>query len=67
MRLAELLIYGTDELSEAGVPEYQLDARLLLENCLGIGRTEIFLNGQAEVDEISERRFLSFVKRRKKR
>lgn len=67
MRLAELLKYGTDVLSEAGVPECQLDARLLLESCLGIKRTEIFLNGQAEVDEISQRKFLCFVERRKKR
>lgn len=67
MRLAELLKRGAAELAEAGVPEYQLDARLLLENCLGITRTEVFLNGQTEVDEASQRRFLSLIERRKKR
>lgn len=67
MRLAELLKYGIGELAKAGVPEYQLDARLLLENCLGISRTEVFLRGQAEVDGITQRQFLDFIERRKKR
>ena len=60
MRLAELLKYAVDELAEAGIPEYQLDARLLLENCLGITRTEIFLNIQSEIDEVSQQRFREF-------
>jgi len=67
MRLAELFKRGAAELAEAGVPEYQLDARLLLENCLGITRTEVFLNGQTEVDEVSQRRFFRLIERRKKR
>lgn len=67
VRLAELLKYATDQLAAAGVPEYQLDARLLLEGCLGITRTEIFLNGQAEVDEPSQERLLGCIDRRKKR
>ena len=67
MRLAELLKRGAAELAEAGVLEYQLDARLLLENCLGITRTEVFLNGQAEVDEISQQNFFRLIERRKKR
>lgn len=67
MRLAELLKYAVDQLAEAGVPEYQLDARLLLEGCLDITRTEIFLNGQVEVDEASQERFLECIERRKKR
>ncbi|EKD37533.1 MAG: hypothetical protein ACD_75C01095G0002 [uncultured bacterium] len=67
MRLAELLKCAAGELYTAGVTEYQLDARLLLEGCLGITRTEIFLNGQNEVDEESQRTFLGFIGRRKKR
>lgn len=67
MRLAELLKRGAAELAEAGVPEYQLDARLLLENCLGITRTEVFLNGQVEVDETSQQHFFHLIERRKKR
>lgn len=67
MHLAELLQYGIEELAQAGVPEYQLDARLLLENCLGITRTELFLSGRAEVDEVLRERFIGCIERRKKR
>lgn len=67
MRLAELLKYAVDQLAEAGVPEYQLDARLLLEGCLDITRTEFFLHGQTEVDKTSQERFLECIERRKKR
>ena len=67
MRLAQLLEYGSRELAEAGVPEYRLDARLLLENCLGITRTQVFLKAQSEVDDPSQQRFLAFIERRKKR
>jgi release factor glutamine methyltransferase len=67
MRLAELLEYAVEQLAEAGVPEYQLDARLLLEGCLDITRTDLILNGQAEVDETSQERFLGCIERRKKR
>jgi len=67
MRLAELFNRAAGELAEAGVPEYQLDARLLLESCLGITRTEIFLSGQAEVDEEAQQRYLGLIERRKKR
>lgn len=67
MRLAELLQCAAGELFTAGVTEYQLDASLLLEGCLGLTRTEIFLNGENEVDEESQRRFLSLIDRRKKR
>ncbi len=67
MRLAELLDYGIRELAEAGVPECQLDARLLLEHCLGITRTQVFLNALSEVDDTSRQRFLGFIARRRKR
>lgn len=67
MRLAELYKRASAELAEAGVPEYQLDARLLLESCLGITRTEIFLNGQEEVDEVLQGAYLRSIDRRKKR
>lgn len=67
MRLAELFKRGATELAEAGVPEFELDARLLLESCLGISRTEVFLHGRTEVDEASQRTYLSFIERRRKR
>ena len=67
MRLAELLQLAASELELAGIAEYALEARLLLEACLGKSRTEIFLLGQADVAEAEQSKFLGFIGRRKKR
>ena len=67
MRLAELLNSAVNELAEAGIREHQLDACILLESCLGVTRTEIYLNGESRVDSVSQERFLGFIKRRKTR
>lgn len=66
MRLAELLKFGVAELAAAGV-ESQPDARLLLESCLGLTRTELFLHGTTEVDDVAQRRYLDLIERRKRR
>ncbi len=67
MRLAELLQLAAGELELAGIEEFALEARLLLEACLGKSRTEIFLLGQADVAEAEQNTFLGFISRRKKR
>lgn len=67
MRLAELLNSAVNELAEAGIREHQLDACILLESCLGLTRTEIYLNGESLVDSVTQERFLGFIKRRKTR
>ena len=67
MRLSELLQLAVGELELAGIEECALEARLLLEACLGKSRTEIFLLGQAEVAEAEQSKFLGFISRRKKR
>ncbi len=67
MRLSELLQLAAGELELAGIEEFALEARLLLEACLGKSRTEIFLLGQADVAEAEKNTFLGFISRRKKR
>ncbi len=67
MRLIELLRFGESELSGAGVPEADLDARLLLEHCTAKSRTEIYLCGQSEVHPEIQASYLHLLERRKKR
>ena len=67
MRLLDLLHLGQVELLAAGVTEYELDARLLLEYCTGKKRTEIFLDGRSEVDQENFESYLLLLERRKKR
>jgi release factor glutamine methyltransferase len=67
MRLTELLKCATTELKRADIVEYELEARLLLEACLGKTRTEIFLDGQEEVSEAKQKQYLDMVVRRKTR
>jgi len=49
------------------VPEGKLEARLLLEYCTGKSRTEIYLGGNAKVDEMVENNYLRLLARRIKR
>ncbi|TKB27965.1 peptide chain release factor N(5)-glutamine methyltransferase [Desulfopila sp. IMCC35006] len=67
MRLLELLHHGQTELELAGVTEYELDARLLLEYCTAKTRAGIFLDGACEVDPAICENYLSLLERRKKR
>lgn len=67
MRLVDLLHTGEAELQAAQVPDYDLEARLLLEHCTGKSRTEIFLDGASEVHQEFIDTFLLLLERRKKR
>ncbi len=67
MRLIDLLHFGESELLAAGVPEADLDARLLLEYCTAKSRTEIYLSGESEVCPDIQESYLSLLERRKKR
>lgn len=49
------------------VPEYDLDARLLLEYCTGKSRTEIFLDGGSEVNQQLLDTYSQLLERRTKR
>lgn len=67
MRLVELLQKGETALKSAGVQEFALDARLLLEFCTGKSRTEIFLDGGCEVLQEVQDTYQLLVNRRKSR
>lgn len=67
MRLMDLLRFGEKELKKAGVEEYQLDARILLEHCTGKSRTTIFLDGRASVTKDVKNDYLRLLELRKKR
>jgi len=67
MRVKDLLQSGITELRRLAVVEFSTDARLLLESCLGMSRTEIFLLQDSEVDTDRQKRFYEFIERRKKR
>ena len=67
MRLVDLLQFGEAVLQAALVPEYDLDARLLLEYCTGKSRTEIFLEGGSEVQQAISESYLQLLERRKQR
>jgi release factor glutamine methyltransferase len=67
MRVKELLESGIMELEQSGVVEAATDARLLLENCLGKSRTEIFLLAESTVDAGRQDQFRQYIHRRQKR
>lgn len=67
MRFSELLEYGGRRLEAAGVEEYVLDARLLLEYCSRKSRTELYLDGATEVESTVLEQFLLLLGRREKR
>ncbi len=67
MRVKELLKSGIMELKQSGVVEASTDARLLLENCLGKSRTEVFLLAESEVDATRREQYRQCIERRKKR
>ena len=67
MRLIELLQSGEEALQRAQVPDYDLEARLLLEQCTGKSRTRIYLDGGSEVHQQLIDSYLILLERRKKR
>lgn len=67
MRLLQLLHFGQTALQGAGVPEHELDARLLLQYCTGKTRSEIFLDGGCPVAPEIVASFHRLLERRKKR
>lgn len=67
MKLAELLRNGIAELHQAGIPEYEMDAMLLLQHCSGKSRTEIYLSCNIGVSPELGRDYASLLSRRKLR
>ncbi|MCK5516795.1 MAG: peptide chain release factor N(5)-glutamine methyltransferase [Desulfobulbaceae bacterium] len=67
MSVKELLQSGTIELEQAGVVEACNDARILLENCLGKSRTELFLSADSAVKSDKQVQYRQLIARRKLR
>lgn len=67
MSVKELLQSGATELEQAGVVEACNDARLLLENCLGKSRTELFLSAESAVKSDKQVEYRQLIARRKLR
>ena len=67
MRVVDILRKSGELLKSAGVEEYELDSRLLLEFVLGKSRTEIFLAAERFLTEDEMSHFENLISRRQKR
>lgn len=63
-KISDLLEHAASMLSEAGVDTPHTDAERLLENCLEMSRTELYLRAENTVGAAQERRCLAMLKRR---
>ena len=66
MQYQELYRMGKDRLTEAKVPEAELDARLLLEEVCGTDRNDLLVHGDREIAPEQSERYLDFIHRRQK-
>ena len=67
MTYQQLLQFGKNRLKEAGVPESDLDARLLLEYSCGITRSDVLAHGDREAGEEKEALYFELLEKRAKR
>lgn len=67
MRVQQLLKNAADVLSGAGFDECRLEAELLLQGCLNVSRSRLFLLYDQQVDPEQEQLFNEFVFRRCRR
>jgi len=67
MQIIELLQLGEAELQSVQVPDYQLEARLLLEHCTGKSRTKLYLDSGCEAQQQHIDMYILLLERRKKR
>lgn len=66
MQYQELYRMGKDRLTEAKIPEAELDARLLLEEVCGTDRNDLLVHGDREIAPEQSERYLDFIHRRQK-
>ena len=59
--------YGCEKLMEAEVPEYELDARLLLEYVCGTDRNTLLVHPDLEVDVNQAETYASLIEKRSRR
>ena len=67
MKYKELYLYGAEKLKNAGVPEAELDARLLLEAVFHTTRNDMLLYPDKEVDEKQKENYVNHIQKREKR
>lgn len=64
MQVDQLLQTAAAALAEAGVAESRLEAELLLQGCLGVSRSRLFLLNNQQVDSQVEQKFQHCLSRR---
>ena len=67
MQYQELYSMGKDRLTEAKIPEAELDARLLLEEVCGTDRNDLLVHGDKEIPPEQCDRYVEYIQRRQKR
>lgn len=67
MLICELLQKSAAVLDAAGVESSAIDAELLLGHCLGMSRTELYLNTQSSLSSTSLSQFQAMLNRREQR
>jgi release factor glutamine methyltransferase len=67
MHLTDALHNGSELLKDAGVEDFELDARLLLENVLKKSRSELFLARDLKLTDSQVSQYQTFIERRKQR
>ncbi len=67
MNYKEIYLWGKDELEKAGVPEYDLDARLLLEHICHTNRNTLLVHGDRGITEAEEAEYRDAIAKRSNR
>ena len=63
----EIYLWGKSELEKANVPEFDLDARLLLEHICHTNRNTLLVHGDRAVSESEETQFVEAIRKRSSR
>ena len=66
MKYKELYLYGAEKLKYAGVPEAELNARLLLEAVCHTTRNDMLLYPDKEVDEKQKENYVNYIQKQQK-
>lgn len=67
MTFREALNWGKEKLKHAGIPEYDLDAWLLLEHVSGISRAMYFVRDREEMEELCRKQYEEAIRMRESR
>ena len=67
MNYKEIYLWGKSELEKANVPEFDLDARLLLEHICHTNRNTLLVHGDREISESEETQYVEAIRKRSSR